>query len=822
MRFNKLITVLLTTGCVLAASNAYADVTLSTVATPASNIEQGVNNHIVYICRVDVTGQPAVINNVQYTLSGTHDNNDLVMTTVWFNPTTPSLTGASFLSNDFANFAAPHAYNIFLGVVNIAAGGSGYFIITVNTEPAATSGNTIKLNGAANPVSFTYTGSPAVSNNQTDAAGALTILAAGVTISTVATIASSITQGSNNNIVYVCKVDVTAQPLRIFNMQFRLTGTHDNNDLVMTAVWFNATAPSLTGASFLSNGFADFAAPHLYNIFLGAVNIAPGSSGYFIVTVNTSAAATSGNTVVVNGAADPVSFTYGTSPTITNNQTNVAGTLTISAATVTLATIATPAINIAQGTNNHIAYICKMDVATQPVSVNNIQFTLAGTYDNNDLSNVAVWFNATAPSLTGASFLTNGTTGFAAPHAYNLFVGAVNIAAGASGYFIITINTDAAATGGSTVKIDGAANPGSFTYSNTPTITNNQTDAAGALTILTAGVTLSTIGTPASGIAQGSSNHIVYVCRMDVTAQPVAVNNIQFTLSGTHDNNDLTTTAVWFNATAPSLTGASFLTNSGAGFAAPHTYNLFVGSVNIAAGGSGYFIITVTTDAAATVGNAVRLNGAVNPVTFTFFTVPPVTNNQTDAAGSLTISNPLPLRLISFSGSVNGAAQIQLQWITAQETGTKDFGVEWSFDGTAFTRIGVVAAAGNSVQNRRYEYTHTGPQDGANYYRLKMTDEDGTFTYSPVCKVSRVAPDLGLKVFPNPFAATLHFLIRAEKNETVVYALYDAGGRKVREHSFNLNKGNNQLSWDLQQLPTGCYLLSCSGSGHKPVTIFKQ
>ena len=58
----------------------------------------------------------------------------------------------------------------------------------------------------------------------------------------------------------------------------------------------------------------------------------------------------------------------------------------------------------------------------------------------------------------------------------------------------------------------------------------------------------------------------------------------------------------------------------------------------MAAGTSGYFIITVTTAAAATNGNTVKLDGVVNPVIFSFITSPTITNNQTDAAGTQTLA----------------------------------------------------------------------------------------------------------------------------------------------------------------------------------------
>jgi hypothetical protein len=64
-------------------------------------------------------------------------------------------------------------------------------------------------------------------------------------------------------------------------------------------------------------------------------------------------------------------------------------------------------------------------------------------------------------------------------------------------------------------------------------------------------ITISTSPVAASNISQGSTNNIVYIARVDVASLPVTINAIQFTLTGTHDNNDLTVFQVFFNVTAP-------------------------------------------------------------------------------------------------------------------------------------------------------------------------------------------------------------------------------------------------------------------------------
>ncbi len=246
------------------------------------------------------------------------------------------------------------------------------------------------------------------------------------------------------------------------------------------------------------------------------------------------------------------------------------------------------------------------------------------------------------------------------------------------------------------------------------------------------------------------------------------------------------------------------------------------GNQTIAAGASGYFIIAVDIAAAASIGNTVKINGATNPVTFGFTTSPVVANNQTDAAGEITITVTLPLSLVRFTGTATNTAQVQLLWETAQEINTKDFEVEWSNSGLHFTKIATIAAAGNSSQTLHYSYLHTQPGIGDNFYRLKMVDIDGRFTYSPVIVINRDASVSSLKVFPNPVTDILQLYIQSEKRETIVYRLYSADGKFIAFKKAELVKGSNLLSWNIQQLMPGNYFLSNAGNRFETIKIIKQ
>jgi hypothetical protein len=89
----------------------------------------------------------------------------------------------------------------------------------------------------------------------------------------------------------------------------------------------------------------------------------------------------------------------------------------------------------------------------------------------------------------------------------------------------------------------------------------------------------------------------------------------------------------------------------------------------------------------------------------------------------------VPLSLISFSGMMqNGKAA--LRWTTENESNLSHFVVESGKDGRYFSAQGTVYAFNGTVTNN---YSFTGALvSGNNYFRLKMVDRDGKYSYSNI------------------------------------------------------------------------------------------
>lgn len=165
---------------------------------------------------------------------------------------------------------------------------------------------------------------------------------------------------------------------------------------------------------------------------------------------------------------------------------------------------------------------------------------------------------------------------------------------------------------------------------------------------------------------------------------------------------------------------------------------------------------------------------------------------------------PLPVYLLSFSASKQNGSSL-LKWSTSSEVNSSQFVVEHSADGARYAALSSVAAAGNSNVPTDYHYTHRQPLPGANYYRLKMIDKDGTFDYSPVRQL-HFEQDNALKIIPNP--ATDRVFVYVEKPGGTI-RLFSSIGKLLREAKLT----QNQLEIDISAAAAGVYFITYSIPG---------
>jgi hypothetical protein len=115
------------------------------------------------------------------------------------------------------------------------------------------------------------------------------------------------------------------------------------------------------------------------------------------------------------------------------------------------------------------------------------------------------------------------------------------------------------------------------------------------------------------------------------------------------------------------------------------------------------------------------------------------------------LPSTVPVQLMTFNARATENKKVLLGWATASEQQSEGFEIERSANGNSFQTIGAVKASGNSNNaiNYRFEDEHPG---AINYYRLKMIDQDGSYTFSETRKVAMDAINeiANLHLFPVP------------------------------------------------------------------------
>ncbi len=166
----------------------------------------------------------------------------------------------------------------------------------------------------------------------------------------------------------------------------------------------------------------------------------------------------------------------------------------------------------------------------------------------------------------------------------------------------------------------------------------------------------------------------------------------------------------------------------------------------------------------------------------------------------ITYTTLLPVTILSFNAFLN-SNDVLLNWQTGTEINNRYFGIQHSNTGTAFSEIGRVAGAGNSVLTKNYSFKHSDAASGKHYYRLAQHDFSGATHYSQVVFVVKNSKKQLLQIAPNPVQSVLQL----KKNDlpgSHLYQITNSAGQVVVKGIVsaqqisvaNLTKGNYLLT----------------------------
>lgn len=179
--------------------------------------------------------------------------------------------------------------------------------------------------------------------------------------------------------------------------------------------------------------------------------------------------------------------------------------------------------------------------------------------------------------------------------------------------------------------------------------------------------------------------------------------------------------------------------------------------------------------------------------------------NSNRATYSYSASCVLPLKLLLFTATKTNN-KVNLNWQAADEINSSHFTIQRSFNGADFTSLGDISAR-STAGISSYEYAENIEKITSDriYYRLKIFDKDGSYTYSKIVPVALTAYTGSLKVYPNPAKDQLFVLYKMQNTNKAELRITDMSGKIIYSNTVSKNQDTGLAGINISSLSKGMY-----------------
>jgi hypothetical protein len=168
-------------------------------------------------------------------------------------------------------------------------------------------------------------------------------------------------------------------------------------------------------------------------------------------------------------------------------------------------------------------------------------------------------------------------------------------------------------------------------------------------------------------------------------------------------------------------------------------------------------------------------------------------------------SGPLPV-VMGNLGIQRKSEKVLISWQTFHEIELSGFEIQRAYDNSSYQTIGNVSAHVNSNSVLSYSFEdNSNTAKGVSFYRIKMIDKDGGFSYSSIKSIKGLEGKSEFVVFPNPSNGSAKITI-TDLNEPTVLEVVDNSGRLVKTVTL-INSNSVQIN----DLKKGGYFIKITG-----------
>lgn len=167
----------------------------------------------------------------------------------------------------------------------------------------------------------------------------------------------------------------------------------------------------------------------------------------------------------------------------------------------------------------------------------------------------------------------------------------------------------------------------------------------------------------------------------------------------------------------------------------------------------------------------------------------------------------LPVKITSFSG-IAKTGYNELKWKTGAELNTARYNVEYSRDGSSFSKAGTLAANRNA-SGAAYNFSHTINNKGDLFYRLSVDDDNGATAYSNVIRLKGTDQN-HIRVYPTIVS---NGILTLELNEISINSMRILNSTGVLVFKKDMKKAINTVPVNLPVLAKGMYIVELEANG---------
>jgi hypothetical protein len=170
----------------------------------------------------------------------------------------------------------------------------------------------------------------------------------------------------------------------------------------------------------------------------------------------------------------------------------------------------------------------------------------------------------------------------------------------------------------------------------------------------------------------------------------------------------------------------------------------------------------------------------------------------------------LPVTILNFSATYVSSNNVKVAWTTTDEVNADYFIVERSSNAADFINVAQVNASEslNPVHNYHVDDQLYNINSNIVYYRLRIVDKDGHYSYSKVVPVKLDQPENMISIYPNPVDNYAILNMYSVKPGSGMLRVIDNAGKQIITKSITINNGNNSILIDqLGVLQRGIYIV---------------